>query len=334
MRYGLTLWVVLGCLACDRGSGALRLDAAGPDARAPVDAAQRDARAPDDAAPRDARAPDDAARPELDAGRRDAAHADAGRPEAAHPDAAHPDAEADAQAGRLDAESARPDARLADARLADATLADAHLDGAAPAAPRFLALGDSYTIGTSVAPEQRWPAQLVGLVRAQGGVLGDPRYIAQNGWTTFALDAALNREAPEGPFALVTLLIGVNDQFFHETSLAYGNRFEGLLGRAIGLAGGDPCHVLVLSIPDYSVTPFGMSIDPPRIAREIEEFNRINRAATDARGVRYVDVTPSSQRAAEDPGLIAADGLHPSGRLYAEWAALALPAAQASLACP
>ncbi|MEZ4474642.1 MAG: SGNH/GDSL hydrolase family protein [bacterium] len=166
-------------------------------------------------------------------------------------------------------------------------------DAARPAdPPAFLALGDSYTIGSSVEPAERWPAQLVGALRGRRQAIGDPRYIAQNGWTTFALADALDREALAGPFGLVTLLIGVNDQFFHEPAEAYGLRFTALLDRAIALAGAGSLPRPNLSIPDYSVTPFGLSIDPVRIAREVAEFNAVNRRITVDRGVRYVDVTP------------------------------------------
>lgn len=329
-------WVVAACQSTD---GAVRADAVAADAAvdrrldgaslrdaAPGDASRRDA-APGDAAPGDAAL--------LDAGRGDAAPRDAAPGDAAPRDAAPRDAAADAVR-----DAARDAMGPLDALARDAGVLDGAPDVGAPVpdagrlGASFLALGDSYTIGTSVEPEERWPAQVVALLRAEGQVVADVRFLAQNGWTIFALNAALDRERPMGPFDLVTLLIGVNDQFFHETALAYERGFAGMLERAIELAGGDVCRVIVLSIPDYSVTPFGRRIDPERITREIAEFNRVNRAVTTARGVRYVDVTPSSLRAADDPGLLAADGLHPSGRMYAEWAGLVLPEARAVLGCP
>lgn len=337
------MWVIAWVLAaCQSTDGAVRADAVAVDAAVDarrLDGGQGDAAigdaAPQDAAPRDA-APRDAA--PRDAAPRDAAPRDAAA-DAALPDAAPRDAAPGDAAAARDAMGAARDAAV-DALARDAGLHDAAPDAGAPipdagpVRPSFLALGDSYTIGTSVEPEERWPAQVVALLRAEGQVVADVRYLAQNGWTIFALNAALDRERPEGPFDLVTLLIGVNDQFFHETALAYERGFAGMLERAIELAGGDVCRVIVLSIPDYSVTPFGRRIDPERITREIAEFNRVNRAVTTARGVRYVDVTPSSLRAADDPGLLAEDGLHPSGRMYAEWAGLVLPEARAVLGCP
>jgi lysophospholipase L1-like esterase len=198
---------------------------------------------------------------------------------------------------------------------------------------QFLALGDSYTIGESVAPEERWPVQLGALLRAEGLDVGGPTLIATTGWTTDELSAAIDRANPQGAFDLVSLLIGVNNQYRGRGQDEYREQFAALLQRAIGFAGGNPARVLVLSIPDWGVTPFAARLerDPAAVAADIDAFNAINRAETERPGAHYVDVTPFSREAAHDPSLLADDGLHPSGRMYAEWARLALPAARAAL---
>lgn len=198
---------------------------------------------------------------------------------------------------------------------------------------QFLALGDSYTIGESVAPEERWPVQLGALLRAEGLNVGDPTLIATTGWTTDELSAAIDRANPQGAFDLVSLLIGVNNQYRGRGQDEYREQFAALLQRAIGFAGGNPARVLVLSIPDWGVTPFAARLerDPAAVAADIDAFNAINHAETERPGAHYVDVTPFSREAAHDPSLLADDGLHPSGRMYAEWARLALPAARAAL---
>ncbi len=198
---------------------------------------------------------------------------------------------------------------------------------------RFLALGDSYTIGESVAPEERWPVQLGTLLRAEGLDVGGPTIIATTGWTTDELSAGIDRANPQGAFDLVSLLIGVNNQYRGRGQDEYREQFAALLQRAIGFAGGNPARVLVLSIPDWGVTPFAARLerDPAAVAADIDAFNAINRAETERPGAHYVDVTPFSREAAHAPSLLADDGLHPSGRMYAEWARLALPAARAAL---
>jgi len=198
---------------------------------------------------------------------------------------------------------------------------------------QFLALGDSYTIGESVAPEERWPVQLGALLRAEGLDVGGPTLIATTGWTTDELSAAIDRANPQGAFDLVSLLIGVNNQYRGRGQDEYREQFAALLQRAIGFAGWNPARVLVLSIPDWGVTPFATRLerDPAAVAADIDAFNAINRAETERPGAHYVDVTPFSREAAHDPSLLADDGLHPSGRMYAEWARLALPAARAAL---
>ena len=196
--------------------------------------------------------------------------------------------------------------------------------GSAPR--RYLALGDSYTIGESVTGEERWPVQL-----ARALAIGEPQIIARTGWTTDELNAAIDEANPRGPFDLVTLLIGVNNQYRGRDAAEYREQFKGLLGRAIGFAGGEAKRVIVVSIPDWGVTPFAKDRDRPKIATEIDRFNNINREEAAKAGARYVDITPGSRRAATDPTLTASDGLHPSAAMYREWVAVIKPEALAAL---
>ncbi len=196
---------------------------------------------------------------------------------------------------------------------------------------RFLALGDSYTIGEGVAAAGRWPVQLAALLRAESYPLTEPQIIAVTGWTTAELWAGVDRASPAGPFDLVSLLIGVNNQYRGLALDEYRRQFCALLERAIAFAGGEPGRVLVLSIPDWSVTPFAAGRDRAAISAAIDRFNAANREETACLAAHYVDVTPISRRAAADASLLAGDGLHPSGGMYAAWARLALPAARAAL---
>lgn len=192
---------------------------------------------------------------------------------------------------------------------------------------RFLALGDSYTIGESVPDSVRWPEQLVKLVRKQKYDLGDPEILAQTGWTTTDLLHALDREQPTGPYSLVTLMIGVNNQFQGKTPEEYRTELTTLVTRAIQLANNNRLHVIVISIPDWGVTPFATGRDRGQIAAEIDRFNAINREVTVASGILYADITPASRGAATDSTLIASDGIHPSAKLHAIWADIIFPAA-------
>ena len=180
---------------------------------------------------------------------------------------------------------------------------------------RYLALGDSYTIGESVDASERFPVQL-----ARDLHFGEPQIIAKTGWTTDELNAAIDEANVTGTYDLVTLLIGVNNQYRGRDAEQYRGQFAALLRRAVGFAGGDAKKVIVVSIPDWGVTPFAEGRDRARIAAEIDRYNAVNRQETERAGVRYVDITPISRRA--DPTLVAADGLHPSGKQYAEWAKL------------
>src|SRR5437867_870540 len=134
---------------------------------------------------------------------------------------------------------------------------------------RYLALGDSYTIGEGVAEQERWPVQLVRLLRHRGVAIADPEIIARTGWTTEELAAAIAQHPPRGPYALVSLLIGVNDQYRGGDPEAYRPRFAALLAQAISFAGNDARRVIVLSIPDWGVSPFAAGGDRARIAAEI-----------------------------------------------------------------
>ncbi len=196
---------------------------------------------------------------------------------------------------------------------------------------RFLALGDSYTIGESVHPAERWPAQLAAMLRVRGFNLGEPTIIATTGWTTDELSAGIDRADLQGAYELVSLLIGVNNQYRGRGLDEYRQQFVALLQRATAFASGKPSRLLVLSIPDWGVTPFAAGRDRAAVAAEIDAFNAVNREEAERLGTRYVDVTPFSRTTAADPTLIAADGLHPSGKMYAEWARLALSAAYEAL---
>ena len=200
---------------------------------------------------------------------------------------------------------------------------------------RYLALGDSYTIGEGVDANDRWPVRLAAAVRASGISLDDPRIIARTGWTTAELLDAIATASPQPPANqdLVTLLIGVNDQYRGYGVGVFRTGFERLLPRAVQLAANDPRRVVVVSIPDWSVTPFAGS-DPrgqPAIAAELDAFNAIVRQLATTSGAAFVDVTADSRRAAHDRELLAADSLHPSAAMYKSWVSLILPAARHAL---
>lgn len=198
-------------------------------------------------------------------------------------------------------------------------------------AKTYLALGDSYTIGQSVTAAERFPAQTVALLRGEGLNLADPVYLATTGWTTGNLLNAIATQNPAPAYDLVSLLIGVNDQYQHRDTSGYAQRFTQLLQKSIELAQGKTAHVFVLSIPDYSATPFVPASDKERVSREVGWFNAINKRITGALGVSYTDITPSTQAAAGNPALVASDGLHPSGLEYRKWAELLAPKIKAAL---
>jgi lysophospholipase L1-like esterase len=196
---------------------------------------------------------------------------------------------------------------------------------------RFLALGDSYTIGESVQESDRWPVQLAAALRQRNLTVDDPLIIARTGWTTDELNAGIDQAQPQGTFDLVTLLIGVNNQYRGRDAEEYRREFVGLLQRAISFAGGDPSRVIVVSIPDWGVMPFAEGRERGQIAREIDAFNAINWEETVRAKAQYVDITPISREAVRRPELIASDGLHPSAVQYRLWVELIEPKALTAL---
>jgi lysophospholipase L1-like esterase len=198
-----------------------------------------------------------------------------------------------------------------------------------PSSKIFLALGDSYTIGESVPASARWPMQLAGMLRAERIDVADPVIIARTGWTTDELSTAIDAaKIDDERFDLVTLLIGVNNQYQGRSSDEYRDQFRALLDRAIKFARGEPTHVIVLSIPDWGATPFAEGRDRGQIALDIDRFNAIACDETEKSGAHFIDITPISR---EHRTELAEDGLHPSGEMYKRWAQLVLPVARSTL---
>jgi len=191
---------------------------------------------------------------------------------------------------------------------------------------RYLALGDSYTIGESVEEAERFPNQLAALL-ANEGLIVDVKIIARTGWTTDELWQGIQAQTVTPPYDMVSLLIGVNNQYRGRDIEEYREGFIFLLNKAIEYAGGDVKRVIVFSIPDWGVTTFAVGRDAAQIAAEIDAFNQVNLDETQKAGAYYVDVMSVSRMVEKDPSLIAGDGLHPSGKMYAEWAKSALPIA-------
>lgn len=191
---------------------------------------------------------------------------------------------------------------------------------------RYLALGDSYTIGESVAENERWSNQLAAML-AEKNIQAEVAIIARTGWTTDELWQGIQVNPPQGMFDLVSLLIGVNNQYRGYDINEYREQFRFLLNKSIEYAGNDAARVIVLSIPDWGVTPFASSQNRERIARDIDAFNAVKRKESEKAGVRFIDVTPISREAVNDLSLIASDDLHPSGKMYFKWAKLILPEA-------
>lgn len=188
-----------------------------------------------------------------------------------------------------------------------------------PAEPiRYLALGDSYTIGESVPASDNFPAQLFQALKDKNVPVSSYKIIARTGWTTANLKAAIETSGLKDTFNLVSLLIGVNNQYQGKSIVEYKSEFIELANRAIQFAGGKKEHVFIVSIPDYGYTPFGEN-NQASISAQIKEFNAVNKQVSDSLGLKYYNITPISQRGLTEPDLVAGDGLHPSAKMYRLW---------------
>ena len=197
---------------------------------------------------------------------------------------------------------------------------------------RYLALGDSYTIGESVAEHERWPNQLVALLRQRDLTVEDPHLIAQTAWTTDELSDAIDAEHLRDKFDFVTLLVGVNDQYRSRPVASFASEFAPLLLRAKGFANRRPSRVIALSIPDWGATPFANGRDRKLIARDIDAYNSRAQELTAAAGAHWVDITGITRAMQDAPELVAPDGLHPSGAMYRQWAHVVEPVVLTALA--
>lgn len=191
---------------------------------------------------------------------------------------------------------------------------------------KYLALGDSYTIGESVAEAERWPNQLVAKVSAGKETTFEPvEIIATTGWTTDELKSGIAEVSPkENTYDFVSLLIGVNNQYRGYPIADFEREFEELLNQAIAYAKKKE-NVFVVSIPDYGVTPFAASKDPEKIGKEVKAYNDLSKRIAGKYGIAFFDIYPISKKALNDNSYVAGDKLHPSGKMYAEWADLIMP---------
>ena len=187
---------------------------------------------------------------------------------------------------------------------------------------KYLALGDSYTIGESVDVKQKWPVQLLDKLSKVNSEINELEIIAQTGWTAQQLITATAELTLEPPYGLVSLLIGVNNQFQGQLAENFRPSFIELIDRAVILSGNIKERVFVLSIPDWGATPFANSLQRDEITKQINEFNNIIKYEADQRNIKFYNITDISRNALNDLSLIANDNLHPSGKMYAQWVSL------------
>ena len=184
----------------------------------------------------------------------------------------------------------------------------------------YLALGDSYTIGEKVPPEENFPNQAITILREEGLDFAAPKILAETGWTTDELQAGINKTKLQNRYDFVSLLIGVNNQYRERNVIDYIPQFESLLDQALKYTGNKTNRVIVISIPDWGVTPFADGREREKIALEIDDYNRANKEIADKYKVHYINITLGNRKAANDTELFTEDGLHPSGKEYKEWA--------------
>lgn len=184
---------------------------------------------------------------------------------------------------------------------------------------RYLALGDSYTVGRNVEQAQSFPYQLTAKLNQKHILTAAPTLIAQNGWRTDELLKGIEAQAENNIYDVVTLLIGVNNQYQNKDIEVYRTEFASILNKAIALAKGNPKRVFVLSIPDWGVTPFANGRNQAKIAADIDAYNEINKQATKTAGAKYIDVTELSRIGGDALEYVTTDKLHPSAKMYSWW---------------
>lgn len=184
---------------------------------------------------------------------------------------------------------------------------------------KYLALGDSYTIGEAVEQSGSFPYQLASQIQAKtGNVFTEIKTIAKTGWTTDELQEAILQQSPASDYDLVTLLIGVNNQYRSYSMFQYSKELDALLRQAISFAKGKASHVLLIGIPDYGCTPFGAG-QAQHIDAELKRYNFMCKETADRYSVTFVPIFEISKLASSQPALIASDQLHPSAMMYELW---------------
>lgn len=190
---------------------------------------------------------------------------------------------------------------------------------------KFLALGDSYTIGQSVEVNERWPVQFLKELKATTNVIDTLQIIAQTGWRVDQLKEAMNSSDLEPPYGIVSLLIGVNNQYQGQNANDFRPEFIEILEKSLKLVENRTERLFVISIPDWGASPYGFGFDRAKVSKEINEFNSVVKEESEKRGLRYFNITTISRRALIDRTLIASDGLHPSGKMYKLWVDKIIP---------
>ena len=190
---------------------------------------------------------------------------------------------------------------------------------------KFLALGDSYTIGQSVEINERWPVQFLKELKTSTSAIDTLQIIAQTGWRVDQLNEAMNNSDLEAPYGLVSLLIGVNNQYQGQKANSFKPEFIEILERSLKLVDNRKERLFVVSIPDWGASPYGETLNRTQISKEIDEFNSVLKEESEKRGIRYFNITTISRRALTDNSLIASDRLHPSGKMYKLWVDKIIP---------
>ena len=185
---------------------------------------------------------------------------------------------------------------------------------------KYLALGDSYTIGELVPAEDNFPQQTVSILKEKKIEVSLDKIIAVTGWTTGELNEAISKEKPDSDYDWVTLLIGVNNQYRGQEIERYEKELYNLISQSILFANGRASRVIILSIPDWGLTPFNTKRDSAQVSKEIDEYNTIKKKWAEHFGCPYIDITPLTRKYSKDEEYLTNDKLHLTGKMYRLWA--------------